>query len=76
MMKGLDYNMTYLHMRDFDDGQYRFKRLPAIRYFKTYYGMKQAYPKFEKMLRDFVWIDVKQAIQQIDFEKVKTINFD
>jgi len=73
MMKGLDYNMTYLHIRDFDAEQYRFKQLPTMKYFKMYYGLKQAYPKFEKMLGDFVWIDVNQAVQQIDFEKVKTI---
>ena len=76
LMKRLDYNMTYLHMRDFDAEQYRFKQISFMRNFKLYYGIKHAYPKFEKMLRDFVWIDVKQAVQQIDFEKVETIKLD
>lgn len=73
LMKKSDYNMTYLHMRDFDPDQYRFKQLPLLQYFKTYYGLNRAYPKFVNMLKDFVWINVKQAINQIDFEKVKTI---
>lgn len=74
LMNESDYNMTYLHMRDFDHEQPHFKHLSGIRYFKSYYGIKQAYPKFEKMLKDFKWINVEQAIQQIDFNKVKLLD--
>jgi polysaccharide deacetylase family protein (PEP-CTERM system associated) len=73
LMKGMDYNITYLHMRDFDYEQPRFKHLSAMRYFKSYYGTKQAYPKFEKMLGDFKWLNVEQAIQQIDFNNIRQI---
>lgn len=76
LMNESDYNMTYLHMRDFDYGQPRFKYLSAPRYFKSYYGIKQAYPKFEKMLKDFKWINLQQAVQQIDFDKVRKIKLD
>lgn len=76
LMNSLDYNMTYLHMRDFDYEQPRFKYLSAMRYFKSYYGIKGAYPKFEKMLRDFKWINLEQAIQQLDWNSVKTIELD
>jgi polysaccharide deacetylase family protein (PEP-CTERM system associated) len=74
LMNRLDYNITYLHMRDFDYEQPRFKYLSAARYFKSYYGIKQAYPKFKKMLGDFQWINVEQAIQQIDFSNIRPID--
>jgi polysaccharide deacetylase family protein (PEP-CTERM system associated) len=73
LMNKSDYNITYLHMRDFDYEQPRFKYLSAIRYFKSYYGIKQAYPKFEKMLADFNWLSVGQAIQQVDFNSIRQI---
>ncbi|NDW17356.1 DUF3473 domain-containing protein [Dysgonomonas sp. 216] len=73
LMNKSDYNMTYLHMRDFDYEQPRFKHLSGMRYFKSYYGIKGAYPKFEKMLTDYKWINVEQAVQQINFEEVKQI---
>jgi len=73
LMNESDYNMTYLHMRDFDYGQPRFKHLSSMRYFKSYFGIKQAYPKFEKMLTDFKWINLEQAVKQIDFSKTRQI---
>lgn len=73
LMNQLDYNITYLHMRDFDYEQPRFKHLSGMRYFKSYYGIKNAYPKFEKMLNDFKWINVEQAISQIDYSKVRQL---
>lgn len=73
LMNESDYNMTYLHMRDFDYEQPRFKYLSGMRYFKSYYGIKQAYPKFEKMLKEFKWVNLEQAIQQIDFNKVRRV---
>lgn len=73
LMNESNYNMTYLHMRDFDYGQPRFKHLSGMRYFKSYYGIKEAYPKFEKMLKDFKWINLEQAVQKIDFDKVREV---
>ncbi|MFR9166180.1 MAG: polysaccharide deacetylase family protein [Dysgonomonas sp.] len=72
-MNRLDYNMTYLHMRDFDYAQPRFKHLSTMRYFKSYYGIKNAYPKFEKMLEDFKWINLEQAVQEIDFDNIRQL---
>ena len=71
LMNQLDYNITYLHMRDFDYEQPRFKHLSAMRYFKSYYGIKNAYPKFEKMLNDFKWVSVGQAVEQIDMNNIR-----
>lgn len=73
LMKKSSYNITYLHMRDFDYEQPRFKYLSSSRYFKSYYGIKGAYPKFEKMLADFRWVSVRQAAEKIDFSKVKQV---
>ena len=73
LMKGLSYNMTYLHMRDFDHLQPRFDHLSAMRTFKSYYGIKGAYPKFEKMLADFQWLDLHQAVEKVDFQKAKCL---
>ncbi len=73
LMNASDYNMTYLHMRDFDYEQPRFKHLSGMRYFKSYYGIKGAYSKLEKMLSDFRWVDLEQAVEQIDFTKVRQV---
>jgi polysaccharide deacetylase family protein (PEP-CTERM system associated) len=73
LMQKMDYNITYLHMRDFDYEQPRFKHLSAMRYFKSYYGIKQAYGKFEKMLKDFRWMNVEQAAQRIDFNAIRHV---
>ncbi|NDW09343.1 DUF3473 domain-containing protein [Dysgonomonas sp. 520] len=74
LMNKSDYNMTYLHMRDFDYKQPRFKYLSNMRYFKSYYGIKNAYPKFEKMLKDFKWINVEEAVNQIDFNSIRQLD--
>jgi hypothetical protein len=73
LMNRMDYNITYLHMRDFDYEQPRFKHLSAMRYFKSYYGIKDAYSKFEKILGDFKWLNVEQATQRIDFNNIRQI---
>lgn len=73
LMSESDYNMTYLHMRDFDYGQPRMKHLSTMRYFKSYYGIKGAYSKFEKMLTDFKWISLEQAVERIDFDNVRVV---
>lgn len=73
-MKKLSYNMTYLHMRDFDYQQPIMKHLSAARKFKSYYGMKGAYPKFIKMLHEFEWMSLGQAIDTINKDKVKVLN--
>jgi polysaccharide deacetylase family protein (PEP-CTERM system associated) len=75
LMRRTDYNVTYLHMRDFDCDQPRFKYLSTMRYFKSYYGIKNAYSKFEQMMRDFVWVNVEQSVKNTDWSKVKTITF-
>lgn len=74
MFKKTDYVMTYFHPRDFDNLQPRIKELSLLRKFKSYYGLKAAYKKFDNLLTDFDFIDIKTADEQIDWtvaERVK-----
>jgi len=72
-MKKLDYNMAYLHMRDFDYEQPRFKHLSNMRYFKSYYGIKDAYQKFERMFADFKWMSLNEAIEIVRIQDIGQI---
>lgn len=76
LMNESDYNMTYLHMRDFDYEQPRFKHLSKMRYFKSYYGIKNAYPKFERMLKDFKWVNLQEAVKEINWSEVRKLQVD
>jgi polysaccharide deacetylase family protein (PEP-CTERM system associated) len=67
------YVMSYFHPRDFDYGQPMLPQLPLIRKFKSYYGLKGAYKKFEKWLTDFETVSLYQADVIIDWKKTKVI---
>lgn len=71
-----DYVMTYFHIKDMDAGQVRRYRgleneSAPVRYFKNYYGLKKAFPKFEKMVNQFDFISLDQAVGLIDWDKAK-----
>lgn len=69
-----DYAITYFHMRDFDSEQPRhLEVLPPMRKFKTYYGLRHSYDKFLRLLNDFTWIGVRQAISMIDWKQARTV---
>ena len=53
--------MTYFHPRDFDPGQPVIRELPLVRKFKSYYGLKGAYCKLEKLLKEYDFVDLKDA---------------
>lgn len=71
--KKSDYVMTYFHPRDFDADQPVLQHLPWNRKFKSYVGVKTAHAKFEKFLRDFDGISIKEASKQIDWDKTRKI---
>ena len=73
LLKRTDYAMTYLHMRDFDYEQPKFSYLSLARKFKSYYGLKRAWGKFEKLIQDFHWVGVQAAVDSIDWNNVKMI---
>jgi hypothetical protein len=65
--------MTYFHPRDFDPDQPMIKSLPLIRKFKSYVGLKKSFGKFQQLLDDFEFIDLREANKQIDWEKARII---
>lgn len=68
-----DYVMTYFHPRDFDFGQPIIKGLSHARKFKSYVGLKSCKPKLKKWLNDFDFIDLSQAVAQVDWENADTV---
>jgi peptidoglycan-N-acetylglucosamine deacetylase len=65
-----DYVMSYLHPRDFDPDQPMIKDLPSSRKFKSYVGLKTAERKFLKWTKDFHFMDIYEANEKINWEKV------
>ena len=72
--KQADYIMTYFHPRDFDAEQPMIKDLSLIRKFKSYYGLKGTMPKLTKWTSDFEFVDIKTAVNKIDWREVKVVN--
>ena len=68
-----DYVMSYLHPRDFDADQPIIEDLSRIRKFKSYVGLKGARAKLEKWLADFDFVDIRTAVEKIDWEKVPVV---
>lgn len=67
------YLMTYFHARDFDPGQPMIDSLPLIRKFKSYVGLSRAFAKFQKLLKDFEFVNVKKANELIDWKISRVI---
>lgn len=65
-----EYNMMYMHVHDFNGNQ---KRVLQARYIQSYYGNKTSMNKLEKLLSDFDFINVKEAVEKIDWSNVQKI---
>ena len=76
LFKNSDYNMTYFHPRDFDPRQPMIEDLSLLRKFKSYYGLKNAFLKLEKLITTFDFIDLRKADESINWSLVKTVEFD
>ena len=68
-----NYVMTYFHPRDFDSEQPLVPGLSLPRRFKSYIGIKNCKPKLEKWLNNFDFIDLNQADQSINWDKVPVV---
>jgi len=68
-----NYVMTYFHPRDFDSDQPIVPGLSLPRRFKSYVGIKNCKSKLEKWLSDFDFVDLNQADQSINWDKVPVI---
>lgn len=73
LTKRSKYVMTYFHPRDFDFNQPIINDLSKIRKFKSYYGLKNAFGKLEKLIKDFDFVDLREANQKFNWEASKTI---
>ena len=62
-----NYVMTYFHPRDFDAKQPVIKDLSLTRKFKSYYGLSSAQEKLEKLLKEFNFVDVQTAVDNINW---------
>lgn len=70
-MRQSEYVMTYFHPRDFDSKQPVLDGLSAVRKFKSYYGLKTAFSKFEKLLDAFEFTDIATADAKISWQTMK-----
>ena len=68
MMNRSDYVMTYFHPRDFDNDQPIMKGLSMSRRFKSYYGIKSSRKKLNKLLGDYDFMCVTDAVNIIEWE--------
>jgi polysaccharide deacetylase family protein (PEP-CTERM system associated) len=68
-----DYVMTYFHPRDFDPSQPLVQGLPFVRRFKSYYGLSFAMSKFERLLDEFQFVDLRSADRLVDWMSVPEI---
>ncbi|MBN1602047.1 MAG: polysaccharide deacetylase family protein [Chitinispirillaceae bacterium] len=69
------YIMTYFHPRDFDKDQPVVPGLPIHRKFKSYFGLKHSFNKFEHILSEFEFNDIEAAISRIDWHNVNVHDF-
>ena len=73
LMKRSDYIMTYLHPHDLDPSQPVIKDLSSFRQVKSRIGLRKAETKFNKLISEFDFIDLRTAIKTIDWDSLKTI---
>ncbi len=68
------YVMTYFHPRDFDHRQPMVPGLSPLRRVRSYYGLRGAFEKLERLLNEFEFIDLTTARNRIDWSSVNTID--
>jgi polysaccharide deacetylase family protein (PEP-CTERM system associated) len=73
LVRKSDYVMTYFHPRDFDARQPVIDGLSPVRRFKSYYGLSQSLAKLRRMIRDFDFIDLRDADRAVDWDSVNKI---
>lgn len=69
-----DYVLSYFHPSDFDPDQPQMPQLTKMRQFKNRVALKGAYPKFQKYIKNFYFMDIKTADSQIDGNNIEIVN--
>ncbi len=78
LVKKNNYVMTYFHIKDFDKEQKRNYRSfqgesALINFFKNYYGLRNSFQKFRKLIEDFDFLSVEQAANTINWDEVPLV---
>ena len=73
LAKKSDYLMTYFHPRDFDYNQPVMDGLSYLRIFKSYVGLSTCYNKLDRFIKDFDFIDLRQADSITKWEKADKV---
>lgn len=71
-----NYMITYFHTRDFDPGQPMISSLPLIRKFKSYVGLSTSFAKFQRLLNDFDFVDIRDADSIVNWDIVPRVKFE
>jgi hypothetical protein len=66
-MQQAEYTMTYFHLKDFD---YQQKIVFWTRFIQSYYGVKGALNKLNRLLTDFRFVNLQIAADAIDWQRV------
>lgn len=74
--KKSDYLLSYFHPSDFDPGQPQMPQLSWMRQFKNRVGLKGSYKKYKRYIKEFDFVDFREADKQIDWAKCPQINID
>jgi peptidoglycan-N-acetylglucosamine deacetylase len=67
--------MTYFHPRDFDAHQPVVPGLSIMRRFKSYYGLRGAMRKLDRLLAEFRFVDLQTAARSIDWATTPEVSF-
>jgi len=69
------YMISYFHPRDFDSEMHRY--IPNNMYLKMRYrlGVKSCMSKLVKLTHEFDFINIKEAADKIDWERVPVVKF-
>jgi len=73
MMERSDYVMTYFHPRDFDSSQPVIQELSIVRKLKSYYGLKSAFEKLDRLVSDYEFVDLASAVRNYDWARADVI---
>lgn len=65
-----DYDMSYFHPHDFDAHRPMVDDLSLTQKFKSQVGLKGALEKLERLISEFDFIDVDEALKRVNWEEV------
>lgn len=74
LFRKANYVMTYFHPRDFDAGQPLIDGLSPVRRFKSYYGLQGALAKLRNLVREFEFIDLREADRAVDWKSASRVS--